>query len=148
MPRDCRNPAIAASITRIAGDVLTGAAPCSVCWRTWKSIAAPSNRFGLQDAVRAIDRDSGGLATEWPIERVLKTGDAAVGAPVLEDLYAQMKDTPVTPDLMGLWRKLGVEPDGSSVRLTDDAPLAEMRQSIMQSRAALIPVKRTSSSPR
>ena len=95
------------------------------------------NRFGLQDAVRAIVRASGGLATEWPIERVLKTGDAAVGAPVLEDLYTQMKDAPVTPDLMGLWRKLGVEPDGASVRLSDDAPLAQIRQSIMQPRAAL-----------
>jgi hypothetical protein len=105
------------------------------------------NHFGLQDAVRAVLRASGGIVAEWPIERVLKTGDAAVGTPVLEDLYAQMKDTPVTPDLMGLWRKLGVEPDGSSVRLTDDAPLAAVRQSIMQSRASLIPARRTSSSP-
>jgi hypothetical protein len=105
------------------------------------------NRFGLQDAVRAILRASGGLIAEWPIERVMKTGDAAVGTPVLEDLYAQMKDAPVTPDLMGLWRKLGVEPDGSSVRLIDDAPLAEIRQSIMHSRASFIPVRRTSSSP-
>jgi hypothetical protein len=105
------------------------------------------NRFGLQDAVRAILRASGGLVAEWPIERVMKTGDAAVGTPVLEDLYAQMKDAPVTPDLMGLWRKLGVEPDGSSVRLIDDAPMAAIRQSIMHSRASLIPVKRTSSSP-
>jgi len=105
------------------------------------------NRFGLQDAVRAIARESGGLGTDWPIERVFKTGDAAVGVPVLEDLYAQMKDTPVTPDLMDLWRKLGVEPEGSSVRLTEDAPWSPVRQSIMRSRAELIPAKRTSSSP-
>ncbi len=107
---------------------------------------ATQNRAGLQDAVRAIARASGGLVVDWPIERVLKTGDAAVGVPVLEELYAQMKDTPITPDLMGLWRKLGVEPDGASVRLTDDAPLAHVRQSIMQSRAAFIPARRTSSS--
>jgi hypothetical protein len=104
------------------------------------------NRLGLQDAVRAIARQSGGLVVDWPIERVLQTGDAAVGVPVLEELYTQMKDTPVTPDLMGLWRKLGVEPEGDSVRLTDDAPLAQVRQSIMQSRASLIPARRTSSS--
>jgi hypothetical protein len=104
------------------------------------------NKLGLQDAVRAIAKESGGLRVDWPIERVLKTGDAAVGAPVLEELYAQMKDTPVTPDLMSLWRKLGVEPDGTSVHLTDDAPLAQVRQSIMQSRDTLIPVKSTSSS--
>ena len=93
------------------------------------------NHFGLQDAARAILRASGGLGTDWPIERVLKTGDDAVGTPVLEDLYAKMKDTPMTPDLMGLWRKLGVEPDGASVRLSDDAPLSQVRQSIMQPRA-------------
>ncbi len=105
------------------------------------------NRFGLQDAVRAIVRASGGLVAEWPIQRVLATGDAAVGTAVLEELYAQMKDVPVTPDLMGLWRKLGVEPDGSSVRLIDDAPLAEVRLSIVQARGSVIPARRTSSSP-
>ena len=98
------------------------------------------NRFGLQDAVRAINSKSGGLTADWPIEQVLQTGDAATGTSVLADLYAQMKDTPVTPDLMGLWRKLGVEPDGNSVRLTDDAPLASVRLSIMQPRGSLIPV--------
>jgi hypothetical protein len=105
------------------------------------------NRFGLQDAVQNIARKSGGLAVDWPIERVLKTGDEAVGVSVLQELYAQMRDTPVTPDLMGLWRKLGVEPDGTSVHLTDDAPLAGVRQSIMQSRPRLIPARRTSSTP-
>jgi hypothetical protein len=104
------------------------------------------NRFGLQDAVRAIARESGGLRTEWPIQRVLDTGDAAVGVPVLEELYAQMKDAPVTPDLMGLWRKLGVEPDGGSVRLVEDAPLASVRQAILQPHDALTPAKTTSSS--
>jgi len=117
------------------------------------------NRFGLQDAVRAIARDSGGLVADWPLEKVLKTGDTAVGVPVLEDLYTRMKDAPVTPDLMDLWRKLGVEPVGASVRLLEDAPLAQVRQSIMQPRSSLtgaasavtspagIPANRTSSSP-
>lgn len=106
-----------------------------------------ANRFGLQDALRAIVRDSGGLPTDWPIERVLQTGDKAVGTPVLEELYAQMKDKPVTPDLPSLWHQLGVNPDGSSVLLTDKAPLAAVRHSIMQPRAGLIPVKKTPSSP-
>ena len=89
-------------------------------------------RFGLQDAMRAVLRASGGLGTDWPIERVLRTGDAAVGTHTLEDLYAQMKDTPVTPDLMSLWRELGVLPDGNGVRLVDDAPLAAVRRAIMR----------------
>jgi hypothetical protein len=95
------------------------------------------NRFGLQDALRAVTEASGGLTSEWPIERVLRTGDAVVGTTVLEDLYAQMKDAPVTPDLTSLWRKLGVEPEGASVRLHDDAPLAEVRQAIMQPAPAI-----------
>jgi hypothetical protein len=90
------------------------------------------NRFGLQDALRAVARASGGLAADWPIERVLRTGDEAVGTTMLEDLYAQMKDRPVTPDLMSLWQQLGIEPEGSSVRLSDSAPLAEVRRAIMR----------------
>jgi hypothetical protein len=92
------------------------------------------NRLGLQDALRAIATESGGLAADWPIERVLRTGDRAVGTTTLEDLYARMKDTPVTPDLMSLWRELGIQPEDSSVRLSDSAPLAQVRRAIMHPR--------------
>jgi len=91
-------------------------------------------QFGLQDALRAVLRTSGGLAAEWPIERVLSTGDAAVGTRTLEELYAQMKDRPYAPDLVTLWRQLGVEPDGDSVRLDEQAPLAPVRRAIMHAR--------------
>jgi hypothetical protein len=86
---------------------------------------------GLQDAARAIARASGGLKTAWPIERVLATGDAAVGTTSLEDLYARMKDSAYTPDLIALWRELGITADGDTVRLTDAAPLADVRHAIM-----------------
>jgi hypothetical protein len=86
---------------------------------------------GLQDAVRAIARASGGLRAAWSIERVLATGDAAVGTTSLEDLYARMRDSAYTPDLPALWRELGVESDGDTVRLTDAAPLAGVRHAIM-----------------
>ena len=89
-----------------------------------------SNRLGLRDALRAILKASGGLGTEWPIERVLAAGDGAVGAPVLERLYARMKDRPETTDLPALWRELGIEPEGDTVRLRDDAPLAAIRIAI------------------
>ena len=87
--------------------------------------------MGLQDAVRAIARASGGLKSEWPIERVLATGDTAVGTTSLEDLYARMKDSAYAPDLVALWRELGVVADGDDVRLIDDAPLADVRHAIM-----------------
>jgi hypothetical protein len=90
------------------------------------------NRLGLQDAVRAILRSSGGLKTDWPIARVLRTGDAAVGTSTLEDLYARMRDAPVTPDLRRLWHELGVDAAGTPVRLTEDAPLASVRLAIMR----------------
>ena len=89
------------------------------------------NARGLQDAVRAIVRASGGLSAEWPIERVLRTGDAAVGTTSLEDLYARMKDSDWAPDLPALWRELGVTADGEAVHLSDDAPLAAIRHAIM-----------------
>jgi hypothetical protein len=93
------------------------------------------NRFGLQDAMRAVAKASGGLSADWPISRVLATGDEATGTKVLEDLYAQMKDRPVSPDLQDLWKQLGVVWEGGTVTLRDDAPLADVRKSIMQSRA-------------
>ena len=65
---------------------------------------------------------------------MLRTGDAATGTTVLEDLYAKYKDQPVTPDLVGLWRSLGVEASGASVSINDSAPLAAVRQSIMRAR--------------
>lgn len=93
------------------------------------------DRLGLQDALRAVARASGGLSSDWPISRVLATGDAATGTTVLADLYARMKDAPLDPDLPALWGKLGVVPEGGSVRLNDDAPLARVRRAIMQPRA-------------
>ena len=94
------------------------------------------NRLGLQDAMRAVAKASGGLSADWPISRVFATADAAIGTPVLEELYAQMKDRPVTPDLHDLWTKLGVVSDGDTVTLHDDAPLADIRRAIMEPRAS------------
>ena len=91
-------------------------------------------RLGLQDALRAVLQASGGLAKDWPIERVLRTGDAAVGTSTREDLYAQMKDTAMAPDLMARWRQLGIETDGDTVRLDERAPLADVRRAIMRAR--------------
>jgi hypothetical protein len=90
------------------------------------------NRLGLQDALRAVLAGSGGLSAHWPIERVLRSADAAVGVKVLEELYAKYGDAPVTPDLAQLWSQLGVERDGDSVRLDDAAPLAAIRRAIMR----------------
>jgi len=90
-----------------------------------------ANHLGLEHALRAIARASGGLGTSWPVTRVFATGDAAVATHVLEDLYAGLKDTPRTTDLPALWHDLGIEADGDTVRLHADAPLARVREAIM-----------------
>ncbi|HTC52940.1 MAG TPA: hypothetical protein VK700_13470 [Steroidobacteraceae bacterium] len=91
------------------------------------------NRFGLQDAMKAVLRASGGLPSDWSIGKVLATADAAVGVPVMTELYAKMKDQPFAPDLPALWRSLGVEAEGSTVRINDQAPLAAIRKAIFKS---------------
>jgi hypothetical protein len=88
------------------------------------------NRYGLQDAMRAVLRASGGLTADWDINKVFTTADAAVGVPVLTELYAQMKDQPFAPDLPALWRSLGIEGDGTTIRINDQAPLAAVRRAI------------------
>jgi len=50
---------------------------------------------------------------------------------VLQDLYAQMKDKPMSPDLPALWKQLGISERGDSVEFDDEAPLAATRKAIM-----------------
>ncbi|HKU16245.1 MAG TPA: hypothetical protein VJQ52_17765 [Steroidobacteraceae bacterium] len=89
------------------------------------------NRLGLRDALRAILRSSGGVSFDMPIDQVFEVGDEATGTSVLRDLYAQMKDKPMSPDLPQLWQQLGIRQRGASVEFDDSAPLAATRQAIM-----------------
>ena len=89
-----------------------------------------SNRAGLQSALQAILRDTGGYATERDIDSVLRLGDAATGTHVLEDLYQRGKATAVTTDLDALWKELGVPPDPNTQPFDDRAPLAPIRIAI------------------
>lgn len=97
---------------------------------------ATQGRFGLQEALRAIARKSGGLPADWPIERIFATGDEATGSKTLQKLYAEWKDQPIAPDLKALWSDLGIERDGNTLQLRDDAPLASIRRDIMRPRAS------------
>ena len=87
-------------------------------------------RAGLREALRAVGRQSGGMRSDWPIEKVLATGDAATGTDVLTRLYAAMKDSPKAPDLATLWQELGIEETGNRVRFNDAAPLATVRRAL------------------
>jgi hypothetical protein len=92
------------------------------------------NRRGLQDALRGILADRN-MQTESPIAPVLAAGDRATGTSVLATLYARMKNAPVPTDLASLWSRLGVIPDGRTVRFDDDAPEATLRRSLTERRS-------------
>ena len=87
-------------------------------------------RLGAQDALRAINRRSGGNGTEWTVDQVMAEGDKATGTEVLAMLYAKMKAAPVTIDLHDLFEKLGVSERDGSVVFDDRAPLASIRRRI------------------
>jgi hypothetical protein len=88
------------------------------------------NQRGLQHALRAILKAGGNIQVDWPIARALQVGDEAAGVPVLAELYAGMKDAPVTVDLPELWRRLGVSVDGRHVTFQPDAELSAVREAI------------------
>jgi len=88
------------------------------------------NKKGLQDALRGILNAGGDIRYDWKLEEALKAGDRATGLTVLIDLYAKMKDQPMPVDLSTMWKRLGIESDGKSVHLNEDAPLAAIRRAI------------------
>lgn len=92
------------------------------------------NKFGLQDALRAIAK-SGSMLDDWPLTRTLKNGDDAIGVPALTELYDKMKDAPYDPNLPQLWGRLGVKVAGDSVIFDSNAPDASIVASIMKRRA-------------
>ena len=93
-----------------------------------------ANKKGLQDALRGILQAGGNISVDWNLLRALRIGDEAVGVPVLEELYKQMRDTPHPVDLDQLWQKLGIERRDATVVLHDEAPLAAVRKAILPER--------------
>lgn len=90
------------------------------------------NSAGLQDALRAIVASGRSALVELPIDRVLAQADAAVGAPILSDLYARHATHAESVDLAELWRELGVSMRSGQVLFDDSAPLADVRRAITQ----------------
>jgi hypothetical protein len=89
-----------------------------------------AGKHRLQDALRAINRASGGNTTFWSVEQVANAGDDAVGVDVLSSLYRQMKDRPVRVDLEGILKQMGISEAGGKIIFDDHAPLAALRKSI------------------
>jgi hypothetical protein len=96
---------------------------------------------GLVDALRGIVVAGGNDQADWSIERAFVEGDEAVGVPVLEQLYARMKDAPVAPDLNAMWRGLGVELRDGELQLDERAPRAAIRRAISARPATGVPTR-------
>ena len=88
------------------------------------------NKKSLDDALRGIVKAGGDVRVSWSIDRAFKAGDAAVGVPVLEELYAKMSNAPVQVDLPALFKRLGVSGTKDRVAYDDAAPLAAIRKGI------------------
>jgi hypothetical protein len=89
------------------------------------------NQKGLEDALRGILAAGGNITEDWPLERALRVGDEATGTRVLENLYEDMKDKPVTVNLTSVWKELGIQrSQNGDISFSDDAPLASVRKSI------------------
>jgi hypothetical protein len=96
-----------------------------------------SNRYGLQDALRAVV-GAGGVITEsnWPLREALRISDRAIGVPAMEELYDELRAQPGNLDLDKLWSDLGVRLGSTGVTFDDRAPLAAVRRAIMAPRDA------------
>jgi len=88
------------------------------------------NRASIDDALRAILDAGGNGGTRWPVSRVVETGDAATGTTVLADLYRDMAEQPMSPDLDAWFERLGVRHENGAIIFNDEAPLAHLRRGV------------------
>ena len=84
----------------------------------------------IRDVVTHIAGMGGNGRAQWSTSQVVAEADRATGTTIVSALYAELALAPGDIDLPALWAKLGVRPEGDSVVLDDDAPLAALRQAI------------------
>jgi hypothetical protein len=89
-------------------------------------------RIGVQAALRAINRASGGNGALWTADGLVAVGDAATGGHELTRLYAEMKDAAYPVDTARLLQELGVAAVGDQVVFDEAAPLAAIRRQITE----------------
>jgi hypothetical protein len=90
----------------------------------------------LRDALRRINRRSGGNTVVWTPEKMVAVGDDGTGVNALQTLYRDFAAHRVAPDLPALFRRFGVAAaPGGGVVFDDGAPLAALRRRITVSHA-------------
>jgi hypothetical protein len=89
---------------------------------------------GAQEALRAINRRSGGNAAAWSVDEVMAIGDEATQTHVLSTLYAKMRAAPAPADMPEIFRELGVSEHDGRLVFDAGASLATIRRRITESR--------------
>jgi hypothetical protein len=85
----------------------------------------------LRDAMRAINRASGGNTVEWSPEEMMAVGDRATGTTALRSLYEKFSSHGIDAALPVLFERLGVAAVPSqSVRFDPRAELAGLTRLI------------------
>lgn len=88
------------------------------------------NRRSVDDAFRAILEAGGDGGVRWPVTRVVAVGDRATGTTVMSQLYEEMAEQPMAPDLDAWFAQLGVAYRNEDIVFNDDAPLAHLRRAV------------------
>jgi hypothetical protein len=88
------------------------------------------NGIGVQAALRAINRESGGNGAEWTADRLVAVGDSGAGGNELSRLYAEMGDSAYPVDVAHVLGQLGVALAADAVVFDEQAPLAAIRRQI------------------
>ncbi len=91
---------------------------------------ATGNKHSADDVMRAILKAHGDGAAHWEMANVIAVADKATETHVFSDLYAEAAAKPMSADLPGLWKSLGVSLRGGKVAFDDTAPMAEIRKSL------------------
>ncbi len=88
------------------------------------------NSKSLDDAIRAIVAAGGTGDQDWPVEKVISVGDAAIGTGSLRKIHDLLGPRAVDPQLDAVWKRLGVQANGGRISFDDSAPLAAIRRSM------------------
>jgi hypothetical protein len=68
----------------------------------------------------------------WSAQELVDKLDELTGTGVFGELYRQHLPSPDFPDLSGLYRELGLRPDGGNIEVMPEAPSRDVRDAIMR----------------
>ena len=89
-----------------------------------------NGRHTLRDAMRRVNRASGGIAADWTPEQLVECCDHATGTSAISKLYQRFADRPVRTDLETLFARLGVRLDMGQIIFDNSAEFSKIRQRI------------------